>query len=172
MTRNHKSVNLGIRVPVPGNHLFVLDYSFYFCGNSCQGLAASAVRSSLYKYPCRNYDSSVCTKVNLKSDFHIAGQLMETHPEYSTILADFHIVFLNFKISAVPRSYSWNAHKRKIGNGTNSIKFSIASVVNKPFLSYSPIHLIYYITDQTISHDLILFEAISWQHRKIIQIFF
>ena len=28
---------------------------------------------------------SVCTKVNLKSDFHIAGQLMETHPEYSNI---------------------------------------------------------------------------------------
>lgn len=82
VTRNRKSVNLGIRVPVPGNHLFVLDYSFYFYGNICQGLAASAVRSSLYKYPCRNYDS-VCTKVNLKSDFHIAGQLMETHPEYS-----------------------------------------------------------------------------------------
>lgn len=82
VTRNRKSVNLGIRVTVPGNHLFVLDYSFYFYGNICQGLAASAVRSSLYKYPCRNYDS-VCTKVNLKSDFHIAGQLMETHPEYS-----------------------------------------------------------------------------------------
>lgn len=27
---------------------------------------------------------SVCTKVKLKSDFHIAGQLMEYHPEYST----------------------------------------------------------------------------------------
>ena len=31
----------------------------------------------------RNY-ISVCTKVKLKSDFHIAGQLMESHPEYST----------------------------------------------------------------------------------------
>ena len=30
------------------------------------------------EYSCRNYDS-VCTKVNLKSDFHIAGQLMETY---------------------------------------------------------------------------------------------
>ena len=30
----------------------------------------------------RNY-ISVCTKVKLKSDFHIAGQLMESHPEYS-----------------------------------------------------------------------------------------
>ena len=84
VTRNRKSVNLGIRVPVPGNHLFVLDYIFYFYGNICQGFAASAVRSSLYKYPCRNYDS-VCTKVNLKSDFHIAGQLMETHSEYSLL---------------------------------------------------------------------------------------
>lgn len=82
VTRNRKSVNLRIRVPVLGNHLFVLDYSFYFYGNICQVLAASAVRSGLYKYPCRNYDS-VCTKVNLKSDFHIAGQLMETHQEYS-----------------------------------------------------------------------------------------
>ena len=82
VTRNRESGNLGIRVLVPGNHLFVLDYSSYFYGNICQGLAASAVRSSLYKYPCRNYDS-VCTKVNLKSDFHISGQLMETHPEYS-----------------------------------------------------------------------------------------
>ena len=78
VTRNRKSVNLGIRVPVPGNHLFVLDYSFYFYGNICQGLAASAVRSSLYEYSCRNYDS-ICTKVNLKSGFHITGQLMETY---------------------------------------------------------------------------------------------
>lgn len=82
VTRNRKSVNLKIRVPIPGNYLFVLHYSFYFYGNICQGLAASVVRSSLYKYHCRNYDS-VCTKVNLKSDFHIAGQLMEAYPEYS-----------------------------------------------------------------------------------------
>ena len=95
VTRNRKSINWGIRVPVPGNHLFVLDYNFYFYGNICQGLAASAMRSSLYKYPCRNYDS-VCTKVNLKSDFHIAGQLMETHPEYSLVL----------KISTTPYPHS------------------------------------------------------------------
>ena len=30
----------------------------------------------------RNY-ISVCTKVKPKSDFHIAGQPMESHPEYS-----------------------------------------------------------------------------------------
>ena len=71
VARNRESVNWGIRVPVPRNHLFVLDYSSYIYENICQGLAASAVRRSLYKYPCRNYDS-VCTKVNLKSDFHIA----------------------------------------------------------------------------------------------------
>ena len=44
----------------------------------------SAVRSSLYKYSCRKYHS-ICTKVILKSDFHITGQLVETHPEYSEI---------------------------------------------------------------------------------------
>ena len=82
VARNRKSVNWGIGVPVLGNHLFVLNYSSYLYGNICQGLAASAVWNSLYKYPCRNYDS-VCTKVNLKSDFHFAGQLMETYPEYS-----------------------------------------------------------------------------------------
>jgi hypothetical protein len=26
---------------------------------------------------------AVCTKVNLERDFHIIGQLMEIHPEYS-----------------------------------------------------------------------------------------
>ena len=88
--RNHKSVNLEIGVPVPGNHLFVLDYIFYFYGNICQGLATSAVCSSLYKYPCRNYDS-VCTKVNLKSDSHIAEQLIKTHPEYS-LFKQMHLV--------------------------------------------------------------------------------
>lgn len=80
--RNRQSVNLEIGVLVPGNHLFVLNYIFYSYENICQSLVASAVRSSLYKYPYRNYDS-VCTKVNLKSDFYIAGQLIETHPEYS-----------------------------------------------------------------------------------------
>ncbi|MEQ2040436.1 hypothetical protein [Mediterraneibacter gnavus] len=30
---------------------------------------------------------SICTKVNLKSDFHIAGQPMETCPEYLKFLA-------------------------------------------------------------------------------------
>ena len=54
-----------------------------FYGNIRQGLAVSAVRSSLYQYSRRNYDS-VCTKENIKSDFHITGQLMESHPEYSS----------------------------------------------------------------------------------------
>ena len=58
--------------------------------NICQGLAAFAVRSSLYEYSYRNYDS-VCTKVSLKSDFHIAGQLMETYPEYSNSLVTIEI---------------------------------------------------------------------------------
>lgn len=55
----------------------------HFYGNISQDLAVSAVRSSFYQYSHRNYDSA-CTKVNLKSDFHITGQLMETHPEYSS----------------------------------------------------------------------------------------
>ena len=49
--RNRQSVNLEIGVLVPGNHLFVLNYIFYFYENICQGHSASAVRSSLYKYP-------------------------------------------------------------------------------------------------------------------------
>ena len=44
-------------------------------------LAASAVHSSLYQYSHRNY-YLVCTKVNLKSDFHITGQLMDTNPKF------------------------------------------------------------------------------------------
>lgn len=80
--RNHESGNLEIRVLVLGNRLFCAWLRFHFYENICQGLAASAVRSSLYEYSCRNYDS-ICTKVNLKSDFHIAGQLMEPYPEYS-----------------------------------------------------------------------------------------
>lgn len=36
----------------------------------------------LDQYPQKNYDP-VCTKKNLKSDFHITGQLMENHSEYS-----------------------------------------------------------------------------------------
>lgn len=100
VTRNRKSINFGIRVTVPGNHLFVFDYSFCFHGNICQGLAASAVRSSLYKYTCRNYDS-VCTKVNLKSGFHITGQLMETHPEYSFSTHDWSNPWLAYTYNAV-----------------------------------------------------------------------
>ena len=34
------------------------------------------------KDACRNYDTA-CTKATVKSDLHINGQLMETHPEYS-----------------------------------------------------------------------------------------
>lgn len=68
--RNHKSGNLEIRVPILGNHLFCAWLWFYFYGNIGQGLAAFAVRSSLYKYPCRNYDSAY-TKMNSKSDFHV-----------------------------------------------------------------------------------------------------
>ena len=61
--------------------------------NISQGLAASAVRSSLYQYSHRNYDL-VCTKVNLKSDFHFTGQLMETYPEYSYFLSKHYEVIL------------------------------------------------------------------------------
>lgn len=82
-TRNRKSGNLEIGVPVLGNRLFCAWLFVHFYGNLSQDLAVSAVRSSLYQYSHRNYDSA-CTKVNLKSDFHITGQLMETHPEYSS----------------------------------------------------------------------------------------
>ena len=85
MARNRESGNLEIRVPVLGNHLFCAWLYVYFYRNNCQGLAASAVRSSLYKYFCRNYHST-CTKMDLKSDFHITGQLMENPPEYSVNL--------------------------------------------------------------------------------------
>ena len=44
-----------------GNHLFSAWLWFRFYGNIGQGLAAFAVRSSFYKYSCRNYDST-CTK--------------------------------------------------------------------------------------------------------------
>lgn len=57
----------------------------HFLWDIGQDLAASAVRSSLYQYPRGNYNW-VCTKVNLKYDFHITGQLMENHPEYSESL--------------------------------------------------------------------------------------
>ena len=68
--RNRESGNLEIGVPVLGNRLICAWLKFHFYGKIYQGLAASAVRSScLYKYSCRNYDS-VCTKANLKSDFH------------------------------------------------------------------------------------------------------
>ena len=72
---NRTSGNLEIRVPVLGNRLFCAWWLIHFCWDICQDLAASAVRSSLYKCLSRNYDS-VCTKANLKSDFHITGQLM------------------------------------------------------------------------------------------------
>ena len=62
----------------------------HFLWDIGQDLAASAVRSSLYQYPRGNYNW-VCTKVNLKYDFHITGQLMENHPEYSGI------TYLSFK---------------------------------------------------------------------------
>ena len=82
-TRNRKSGNLEIGVPVLGNRLFCAWLFVHFYGNISQDLAVSAVRNSLYQCLNRNYDSA-CTKVNLKSDFHITGQLMETHPEYSS----------------------------------------------------------------------------------------
>ena len=74
---------------------FVLDYLSISMRNEniSQGLAASAVRSSLYQYSHRNYDL-VCTKVNLKSDFHFTGQLMETYPEYSRYITQ-NIVILS-----------------------------------------------------------------------------
>lgn len=65
-----------------GNRLFCAWLRVHFYEDICQSLAASVVRSSLYQYSHRNYDP-VCTKLNLKSDFHITGQMMETHPEYS-----------------------------------------------------------------------------------------
>ena len=81
-TRNRKSGNLEVRVLVLGNHLFCAWSLIHFSGDIGQGLAASAVRSSLYQYPQRNYDL-VYTKTNTKSGFHTPGQLMENHPEYS-----------------------------------------------------------------------------------------
>ena len=71
--RNHKSGNLEIRVPALGNHLFCAWLRFHFYGNIGQGLAAFAVRSNLYKYSCRNYDST-CTKMISKSDFHVSDR--------------------------------------------------------------------------------------------------
>ena len=68
VARNHESGNLEIGVPLLGNRLFCAWLRVHFYGDICQGLAASAVRSSLYEYSCRNYDS-VYTKANLKSDF-------------------------------------------------------------------------------------------------------
>ena len=72
---NRTSGNLEIRVPVLGNRLFCPWWLIHFCLDIGQNLAASAVRSSLYQCLNRNYDS-VCTKTDLKSDFHITGQLM------------------------------------------------------------------------------------------------
>lgn len=67
----------------------------HFLWDIGQDLAASAVRSSLYQYPRGNYNW-VCTKVNLKYDFHITGQLMENHPEYSgSPIYILNILFLN-----------------------------------------------------------------------------
>ena len=81
--RNRESENLEIRVPALVNRLFCAWLCVHFYGNIRQGLAASAVRSSLYQYSHRNYDP-ICTKMNIKSDFHITRQLMESHPKYST----------------------------------------------------------------------------------------
>lgn len=66
----------------------------HFSKNIGQSLAASAVRSILYQYSQKNYDL-VCTKKNLKSDFHITGQLMKNHPEYSPSL----LCLLTFNIT-------------------------------------------------------------------------
>ena len=85
VARNRKSGYLEIGVPALGKHLFCTWALVHFYGDVSQGPAASAVRSSLYKYLSRNYDL-ICTKAELKSDFHITGQLMESHPEYSISL--------------------------------------------------------------------------------------
>lgn len=61
---------------------FVLDNLYISMGDIGQVLAASAVRSNLYPYSHRNYDS-VCRKMDVKSDFRFTGQLMEKYPEYS-----------------------------------------------------------------------------------------
>ena len=102
-TLNHESGNLEIRVPVLRNRIFCAWLRVHFYRNISQGIAASAVRSSLYEYSYRNYHS-VCAKVNLKSDFHITGQLMETHPEYSptspgsTFPTKYHMTLLPFQL--------------------------------------------------------------------------
>ena len=48
VARNRKSGNLEIGVPVLGNRLFCAWLLVHFYGDISQGLAASAVRSSLY----------------------------------------------------------------------------------------------------------------------------
>ena len=55
--RNRESGNLEIGVPVLGNRLFCAWLRIHFYRNISQGLAASAVRSSIYEYSCRNYHS-------------------------------------------------------------------------------------------------------------------
>ena len=66
---NRTSWNLEISVPALGNHLFCAWWLIHFYWNIGQDLVASAVRSSLYQCLNKNY-ASVCTKANLKSDFH------------------------------------------------------------------------------------------------------
>lgn len=80
--QNRKSGNLEIGVPVLGNHLFVLDYLSISMGILVKALPHLRCVAAFTNIPVEIMHS-VCTKVNLKSDFHIAGQLMETHPEYS-----------------------------------------------------------------------------------------
>ena len=62
---------------------FVLDYLSIFMGILVKTLPYLRCIAAFTNISHRNYDSA-CTKVNLKSDFHITGQLMETHPEYSS----------------------------------------------------------------------------------------
>ena len=81
---NRTSGNLEIRVPVLGNRLFCAWWFIHFCWDICQDLAASAVRSSLYKCFSRNYDS-VCTKADLKSDFYITVDILLRESHHSGI---------------------------------------------------------------------------------------
>lgn len=74
--------NIEIEVSLLGN--------CFFYKNINQDLAATTTYSSLYQYSHRNYDS-ICINVNLKSDFHIIEQMMETYPEYTIPLYYKHI---------------------------------------------------------------------------------
>lgn len=63
--RNHKSRNLEVRIPVLGNYLFSAWLWFHFYRDIGQDLTKFEVRSSLYQYSFRNYDSTYIKMISM-----------------------------------------------------------------------------------------------------------